>query len=81
MNDVVIVSACRTPIGSFLGSLSSLPAPRLGAIVIREALLRAGLKPEQVDEVIMGNVLRPVSDRRRPARRLFSGDCLPRSSA
>ena len=57
MNDVVIVSACRTPIGSFLGSLSSLPAPRLGAIVIREALLRAGLKPEQVDEVIMGNVL------------------------
>ena len=53
----VIVSAVRTPIGAFLGSLSELPAPRLGAIAIREALQRAGIEPERVDEVIMGNVL------------------------
>lgn len=57
MNEAVIVSACRTPIGGFRGTLSSLPAPRLGAIVIGEAVRRAGLKPETVDEVIMGNVL------------------------
>ncbi len=57
MNDVVIVSGCRTPIGSFRGSLSSLPAPRLGAIVIREALRRAGIAPDVVNEVIMGNVI------------------------
>lgn len=57
MNEVVIVSGCRTPIGSFRGSLSSLPAPRLGAIVIREALKRAGIAPEVVNEVIMGNVI------------------------
>ena len=57
MEDVVIVGACRTPIGSFRGSLSSLPAPQLGAVVIREAIRRAGVRPDDVDEVIMGNVL------------------------
>lgn len=57
MNDVVIAGACRTPIGSFGGSLSSLPAPRLGATVIAEALRRAGIPPNRVDEVIMGCVL------------------------
>ena len=57
MEDVVIVSACRTPVGSFRGSLSSLPAPRLGAVVVREAVRRAGIRAEDVDEVIMGNVL------------------------
>jgi acetyl-CoA C-acetyltransferase len=57
MEDAVIVSACRTPVGSFRGSLSSLTAPRLGAIVVREALRRAGVRGEDVDEVIMGNVL------------------------
>jgi len=57
MNDVAIVSACRTPIGSFRGSLSSITAPQLGAIAIREAVIRAGLRPEDVDEVIMGNVV------------------------
>ena len=70
MNDVVIVSACRTPIGSFRGSLSSLTAPRLGAIVIREAVRRAGLTPEDVDEVIMGNVAR---SRRRTGARAAGG--------
>ncbi|MFQ5798301.1 MAG: thiolase family protein [Bacteroidota bacterium] len=57
MNDVVIASACRTPVGSFGGTLSSLPATRLGAVVIEEAVKRAGLKKNQVNEVIMGNVL------------------------
>src|SRR5437867_12286343 len=60
MSDVttpVIVSAVRTPIGRYLGGLAPLPAPQLGAIVIREAVRRAGVDPAQVEEVIMGNVL------------------------
>src|SRR2546425_742925 len=52
----VILSACRTPIGKYLGGLSPLPGPRLGALVIREAMLRAGVPDTTVDEVIMGNV-------------------------
>ena len=55
--DVVIVSAVRTPIGSFLGSLSSVPAPQLGATAIKAALSKINLKPEMVDEVLMGNVV------------------------
>ncbi len=54
---VYIVSAARTPIGSFQGTLSALPAPRLGAIAIAAALERAKLAPEQIGEVFMGNVL------------------------
>ena len=57
MRDVVIVSAVRTPVGSFSGALGQTPATELGAIVIKEAMKRAGITPEQVDEVIMGNVL------------------------
>jgi len=57
MKEVVIVSAIRTPIGSFMGSLSIVPAPQLGAIAIKEALARINLGPELVDEVLMGNVL------------------------
>lgn len=57
MREPVIVSAVRTPIGSFMGSLSTVPAPKLGAAVIAEALKRAGLRGEQVDEVLMGCVL------------------------
>lgn len=57
MREVVIVSAVRTPIGSFGGTIGQVPAVELGALVIKEALRRAGIKPEQVDEVIMGNVL------------------------
>ena len=55
--EVVIVSAVRTAIGSFQGSLKDVPATKLGAIVIKEAIARAGLEPNQVSEVIMGNVL------------------------
>lgn len=57
MREVVIAGACRTPIGSFGGSLSSFTAPRLGAIVIKEALRRSGISKDQVDEVIFGCVL------------------------
>jgi acetyl-CoA C-acetyltransferase len=53
----VILSACRTPIGKYLGGLSSFTAPQLGAIVIREAVKRAGIDGQVVDEVIMGHVL------------------------
>ncbi|WP_233899749.1 acetyl-CoA C-acyltransferase [Tenacibaculum piscium] len=57
MKEVVIVSVARTPIGSFLGSLSSIPAPELGAIAIKGALAKINLQPEIVDEVFMGNVV------------------------
>ena len=57
MNEVYIISAVRTPIGSFGGSLSSLSASQLGAIAIKAAVERAGITPEQVQEVYMGNVL------------------------
>jgi acetyl-CoA C-acetyltransferase len=55
--DAYIVSACRTAIGEFLGGLSSMTAPQLGAIVIKEAVSRAGIKPDQVEEVLMGHVV------------------------
>jgi acetyl-CoA C-acetyltransferase len=73
-NDVVIISACRTPIGKFQGSLSDLAAPKIGAVVVREAVKRANLKPEQVDECIMGNVV-SAGLGQNPARQaaLFGG--------
>src|SRR6059058_6496808 len=55
--EVVIVGAARTPIGSFLGTLAAVPAPRLGAVAIKAALERAGVKPEDVKTVFMGQVL------------------------
>jgi acetyl-CoA C-acetyltransferase len=57
MREVIIVSATRTPIGSFGGSLATLSATQLGGIVIQSAVEKAGLKPEQIQEVFMGNVL------------------------
>jgi acetyl-CoA C-acetyltransferase len=57
MPEAVILSAVRTPIGRFLGGLAEVPAPRLGAVVVREAVRRAGVAPEEVDEVILGNIL------------------------
>ena len=57
MNEVVVVSAVRTPIGSFMGALSTVPAPKLGAIAIKGALDKIGLKPDLVEEVLMGNVV------------------------
>jgi acetyl-CoA C-acetyltransferase len=56
-DEIVLAGACRTAIGKFQGTLSTVPAAELGAIVIKEAIVRAGIKPEQVDEVYMGNVI------------------------
>ncbi|QBA63807.1 acetyl-CoA C-acyltransferase [Muriicola soli] len=57
MKEVVIVSVARTPIGSFLGALSGIPATKLGAIAIKGALDKIGLSPDEVEEVLMGNVV------------------------
>src|SRR5919109_4532126 len=57
LNEAVIISAVRTPVGKFLGSLKGFTAPELGAIAVRESVKRAGVKPEEVDEVIMGCVI------------------------
>lgn len=74
MKEVVIVSVTRTPIGSFMGSLSSIPAPKLGAIAIKGALNKINLKPEMVEEVFMGNVV-SAGLGQAPARQaaLFAG--------
>ncbi|MGA8438148.1 MAG: acetyl-CoA C-acetyltransferase [Candidatus Sulfotelmatobacter sp.] len=73
-DEVVIISGCRTPVGKFQGSLSDLSASQLGAIVVREAVKRAGLNSNQVDECIMGNVL-PAGLGQNPARQaaIFAG--------
>jgi acetyl-CoA C-acetyltransferase len=76
MREAVILSAVRLPTGRFQGSLESLPAPRLGALVVREAVVRAGLAPEQVDEVIMGNVV-SAGLGQAPARQAALGAGLP----
>jgi len=55
LNEAVIISAARTPVGKFLGSLKGFSATELGAIVVRESVKRAGIKPEDVDEVIMAD--------------------------
>src|SRR5262245_8266771 len=72
--DAFILSAVRTPIGKFLGGLSELPAPKLGAIAIAEALKRANVKPDQVEDVIMGNVVQ-AGIGQAPARQaaIFAG--------
>ena len=57
MSDAFLLSAARTPIGKYLGALAEVPAPQLGAVALAEALRRAGAKPDQVDEVIMGCVV------------------------
>ncbi|MEG7362801.1 acetyl-CoA C-acetyltransferase [Pseudomonas citronellolis] len=76
MQDVVIVAATRTAIGAFQGSLANIPAHELGAIVIRELLQRSGVKPEQVDEVILGQVLTAGSGQ-NPARQAAIAAGLP----
>jgi acetyl-CoA C-acetyltransferase len=67
MRESVIVSAVRTPTGKFLGSLKDFTAPQLGAIVVREAVRRAGIDPASVDECIMGNVV-AAGEGQNPAR-------------
>ena len=72
----VIVAGCRTPIGKFQGALSSLKATELGAIAVREAVHRSGLKPDQVEEVILGNVLQAGLGQ-NPARAAALGAGIP----
>jgi len=74
MKEVVIVSAVRTPIGSFMGGLSTIPAPKLGAVAIKGALKRINLDPTLVNEVIMGNVVQAGTGQ-APARQaaIFAG--------
>ncbi|MHC5011740.1 MAG: acetyl-CoA C-acetyltransferase [Planctomycetota bacterium] len=76
MANAVIVSACRTPIGRFSGGLASFRSPELGAITIREAIARAGLKAEDVEEVIMGTVLQAGLGQ-NPARQAALGAGVP----
>lgn len=75
-NEVVIASACRTPVGAFQGKLSALTAPQLGSIAIKEALQRANLTGKDVSEVIMGEVL-PAGVGQAPARQASMGAGIP----
>jgi acetyl-CoA C-acetyltransferase len=79
MTEVVISSAVRTPIGAFQGALSTLSASDLGALVVKEAVARAGGKPEQVERVYMGNVL-PAAMGQAPARQCVIKAGLPVSA-
>ncbi len=75
-SEVVIVSAVRTPIGSFLGALSTVPATKLGSVAIKGALDKIDLKPEMVDEVFMGNVVQ-AGNGQAPARQAALGAGIP----
>ena len=76
LNEAVIISAARTPVGKFLGSLKGFSATQLGAIVVRESVKRAGVKPEDVDEVIMGCVIQAGLGQ-NPARQAALNGGLP----
>jgi len=79
MKEVIIAGAARTPVGNFQGTLSEVPATRLGSIAIEEALKRAGVTPEEVNECIMGCVL-PAALGQAPARQAALGAGLPKSA-
>ncbi|RYG41778.1 acetyl-CoA C-acetyltransferase, partial [bacterium] len=76
MRNVFIVSGARTPMGAFQGAFTDLTAPSLGAIAIREAVRRAGVSPDEIDEVLMGNVL-SAGIGQAPARQASRGAGLP----
>src|SRR5512144_2857935 len=76
MRDAVIVSAVRTPTGKFLGALKGFTAPQLGAMVVAEAVRRAGIDPAIVDECIMGNVV-SAGNGQNPARQAALNGGLP----
>jgi acetyl-CoA C-acetyltransferase len=78
-NDVVLLSAVRTPIGKFQGSLSTVPAPQLGAVAVREAVVRAGIAPGDVQEVILGNVVQ-AGEGQAPARQAMLAAGLPETT-
>jgi acetyl-CoA C-acetyltransferase len=77
----VILSAVRTPIGKFMGGLSSLTAPELGAKVVAESVRRAGIEPGQVDEVIMGNVVQAGLGQNPARQAALKGGLDPRVAA
>src|SRR5438105_2627977 len=76
MNDIVIVAAARTPVGSFSGALSSLSAHQLGTVALKAAIERAGLDPSDVDEVILGQIL-AAGEGQNPARQAARAAGLP----
>ena len=78
MKDLYVVSCCRTAVGAFQGSLANTPASDLGAVVVKEALNRAGLKPEQVDELMFGCIL-TAAQGQNPARQVGVKAGLPYS--
>ena len=79
MKDIVILGGARTPIGSFLGTLSSLTAPKLGSIAIKCALENSRVRPEQIQQVLMGNVLQ-AAEGQAPARQAGIGAGIPVSA-
>ncbi len=81
MEQAVILSAVRTPIGKFMGGLSSLTAPELGARVVTESVRRAGIEPKQVDEVIMGNVVQAGIGQNPARQAALRGGLDPRVAA
>src|SRR5580704_15122223 len=81
MEQPVILSAVRTPVGKFMGGLSPLSAPELGAKVIAEAVRRAGIEPKQVDEAIMGNVVQAGLGQNPARQAALKGGLDPRVAA
>jgi len=81
IKDAVIISAVRTPVGKFLGALKSFSATDLGAIAVRESVKRAGIKPEDVDEVIMGCVIQAGLGQNPARQAALRGGLLPSVSA
>jgi acetyl-CoA C-acetyltransferase len=81
MKDAVILSAVRTPVGKFQGSLQSFSAPRLGALAVREAVRRAGLEPAQIDECVMGCVLQAGLGQNPARQAAIHGGLLPAAGA
>src|SRR5919198_1296519 len=77
MKDVVIISAVRTPIGKFQGVLKPITATQLGALVVKAAVERAGLAPDQIDEVIMGNVVQAGLGQNPARQAALRGGLLP----
>ncbi|MGZ7032741.1 MAG: thiolase family protein, partial [Thermoanaerobaculia bacterium] len=79
MKDIVILGGARTPIGSFLGTLSAISAPKLGSIAIKCAMQNSGVQPDQIQQVIMGNVLQAAVGQ-APARQAGIGAGIPVSA-
>ncbi|MBV8675210.1 MAG: acetyl-CoA C-acyltransferase, partial [Acidobacteriaceae bacterium] len=81
LEEIVIVSAVRTPVGKFQGAFSDLSATQLGAVVVREAVKRAGIEPALVDECIMGNVVSAGLGQNPARQAALHGGLLPEVSA